>query len=117
VPTDSWGRNNYLDTFNSKYGTGWVRENSFLAQSPKGGFCYSFGPRPPYAGYPDSPPRQGNGEKYRFTTLGPGVTPAVSIETPDPGDWDANDPAKAQREQEVNQIVVDLGFKPSLCHS
>ena len=99
VPTDSWGRNNYLDTFDSKYGPGWARENSFLAQSPKGGFCYSFGPRPPYPGYPDSPPRQGNGSKYRFTTLGPGVTPAVSIETPDPGDWDPNDPAKAQREE------------------
>ena len=61
VPLDSWGRNNYLDTFGSKYGSGWARENSFLAQSPKGGFCYSFGPRPPYPGYPASPPRQGNG--------------------------------------------------------
>src|SRR5262249_45344064 len=61
VPADSGGRNNSLDTFDSKYGPGWARETSFLAQSRKGGFCYSFGPRPPYAGYPASPPRQGNG--------------------------------------------------------
>src|SRR3954470_12932182 len=92
-------------------------DSSLRAQSPKGGFCYSFGPRPPYAGYPDSPPRQGNGSKYRFTTLGPGVTPAVSIEATDPGDWDANDAVKAQKEQEVNGIVTGLGFAPSLCHS
>ena len=29
-PLDTWGRNLYVDTFNSRYGTGWKRENSFL---------------------------------------------------------------------------------------
>jgi hypothetical protein len=41
----------------------------------------------------------------------------VSIDAPDPGDWDANDPAKAKQESEVNGIVTGLGFTPSLCHS
>ena len=30
VPLDTFGRNLYLDTFNSAYGEGWKRENSFL---------------------------------------------------------------------------------------
>ena len=30
VPLDTFGRNLYLDTFNSAYGQGWRRENSFL---------------------------------------------------------------------------------------
>ena len=30
-PTDSYGRNVYLDTFNSRYGSGWKRENGFLS--------------------------------------------------------------------------------------
>ncbi len=29
-PTDSFGRNIYLDTYDSAYGSGWKRENSFL---------------------------------------------------------------------------------------
>ena len=73
-PEDTWGRNLYLDTFDSPYGTGWARENSFLAQNPEGAFCYSFGARPPYPGYPSSPPRMGPGKMYRITVLGPGVT-------------------------------------------
>ena len=96
-PTDSWGRNLYLDTFDSPYGAGWARENSFLAQYDEGAFCYSFGSRPPYPGYPKSPPRAGPGKMYRITVLGPGVTPAVMWQGPSPGDWDANDPAKVRR--------------------
>src|ERR671915_134329 len=36
VPLDPYGRNVYLDTFNSAYGPGWKRENSFLAHRPRG---------------------------------------------------------------------------------
>lgn len=44
VPLDSYGRNIYVDTFDSSYGTGWHRENSFLAHRPRGNFCYGFYP-------------------------------------------------------------------------
>jgi hypothetical protein len=115
-PLDTWGRNVYLDTFNSAYGAGWKRENSFLAQSTNGRFCYSLGPRPPYAGYPASPPRQGNGERYRLTALGPGVTPIVSVEFPGIGDFDAGDPAKAKAEADGDALVDSLGFSVTQCH-
>ena len=35
-PTDSFGRNVYLDTFDSAYGPGWKRENSFLTHRGTG---------------------------------------------------------------------------------
>jgi hypothetical protein len=116
-PTDSWGRNLYLDTFDSPYGTGWSRENSFLAQNPKGAFCYSFGARPPYPGYPASAPRQGNGKMYRITVLGPGVTPAVMWEGPDPGDWSSSDPAKVALETKIQAVKQTLSLSSSECHS
>ena len=43
-PLDSFGRNLYVDTFNSAYGAGWKRENSFLMHKGTGTFCYGFYP-------------------------------------------------------------------------
>jgi hypothetical protein len=77
VPLDTFGRNLYVDTFNSAYGPGWKRENSFLTHTGSGAFCYGFyrhGPRP-----------AGAGDRYRATIIGPGVTPDVSWESPAPG--------------------------------
>jgi hypothetical protein len=116
APTDDWGRNVYVDSYDSPYGAGWNRENSFLAQSPKGGFCYSFGPRPPYPGYPDAPPRQGNGSMYRITVIGPGVTADVMWQAQDPGDWDSNDPTKVATEKTVNAMKPSLDLSQSECH-
>jgi hypothetical protein len=82
VPLDSHGRNLYLDTFNSAYGPGWKRENSFLAQNPRGNFCYGF--------YPHGDRPSGKGERYRATIIGPGVTPDVY--------WEANAPGTYNRE-------------------
>jgi len=68
-PLDTFGRNLYLDTFNSAYGSGWKRENSFLMHKGTGKFCYGFykhGSRP-----------EGHGERYRATIIGPGVTPDI----------------------------------------
>jgi hypothetical protein len=68
-PLDTFGRNLYLDTFNSAYGAGWKRENSFLMHKGTGKFCYGFyshGSRP-----------VGSGERYRATIIGPGVTPDI----------------------------------------
>ena len=80
VPLDTHGRNVYVDTFNSAYGAGWKRENSFLTHRPNGTFCYGFyrhGARP-----------EGTGERYRATVIGPGLTPDVLWESAAPGAYD-----------------------------
>jgi hypothetical protein len=69
TPLDSFGRNVYLDTFDSAYAGGWRRENSFLTHRPSGAFCYGFFP------HGDRP--AGKGTFYRATVIGPGVTPDV----------------------------------------
>ncbi len=79
-PLDSFGRNLYVDTFNSAYGAGWKRENSFLTHKPAGSWCYSVNP---HGSHP-----AGVGTQYRLTILGPGVTPDVSVTVPAPGPYD-----------------------------
>jgi hypothetical protein len=116
VPLDTWGRNLYLDTYDSPYGRGWARENSFLAQRPRGGFCYSFAPRPPYPGYPDSSPRMGAGKKYRLTVLGPGVTPAVMWQGPSLGRFRRNDPRDAAIEAKAEQLKKVYALGSAVCH-
>lgn len=77
-PIDGYGRNIYLDTYDSRYGKGWRRENGFLTHhrgNTLGDFCYGFFP---HFGHPS-----GAGTKYRATVEGPGVTPDVM--------WTAND--------------------------
>jgi hypothetical protein len=76
-PLDTFGRNIYVDTFDSSYGTGWHRENSFLTHTRTGAFCYSFNP---HGSHP-----AGTGSKYRATVEGPGVTPDVMWEGISPG--------------------------------
>jgi hypothetical protein len=88
-PLDTFGRNIYVDTFDSTYGKGWKRENSFLAHTNTGAFCYSFNPHGPHP--------SGKGIKYRATVEGPGVTPDVMWQGSSPGayvkdvDLQAND--------------------------
>jgi hypothetical protein len=79
-PLDTYGRNLYVDTFNSAYGAGWKRENSFLTHKGTGTFCYGFykhGNRP-----------LGTGERYRATIIGPGVAPDVMWESEALGEYD-----------------------------
>jgi hypothetical protein len=93
VPLDSYGRLIYLDSFNSALGAGWKRENSFLARQPTGHYCYGFFQRDRYSWYPDGPPRPAaNGEKYRLTAGGPGVTPFVAKVIDGLPDFDPNNP-------------------------
>jgi hypothetical protein len=80
-PLDGFGRNIYVDTFDSSYGSGWHRENSALTHSGTGVFCYAFAPH-------GSEPA-GNGSRYRITVIGPGVTPDVSWEGAAPGPYNA----------------------------
>jgi hypothetical protein len=82
-PLDGYGRNIYVDTFDSAYGKGWRRANSFLTHrvgNTPGSFCYGFFP---FGGHPS-----GDGTKYRATVNGPGVTPDVMWQADDIGAFD-----------------------------
>jgi hypothetical protein len=79
-PLDAFGRNLYVDTLDSAYGTGWKRENSFLTHRGTGAFCYSVNP---HGARP-----AGNGVRYRATIQGPGVTPDVMWEGVPLGPYD-----------------------------
>lgn len=80
-PLDGYGRNVYVDTFDSAYGTGWRRENAFLTHGVTGGFCYGF--------YPHGSRPSGRGQRYRATVIGPGVTPDVYWEGTPPAVYDS----------------------------
>jgi hypothetical protein len=79
---DRFGRNVYVDTFDSAYGPGWRRENSFLTHRGRGTFCYGF--------YPHGVRPPGTGTRYRATVIGPGVTPDVAWEAAAPGVYDSD---------------------------
>lgn len=81
VPKDKYGRNLYVDTFNSAYGPGWKREAGILTHNPTGTFCHSFVPQRPFASYPSHDPRPAApGGRYRVTVGGPGVMPVMQTE-------------------------------------
>ncbi len=89
VPKDKYGRNVYIDTFNSAYGPGWKREAGILTHRDTGTFCHSFVPQRPFAGYPSQATRPAaTGERYRVTVGGPGVTPVMQVEIPGLSDAD-----------------------------
>jgi hypothetical protein len=95
VPLDTFGRNLYVDTFNSAYGKGWKRENSFLMHSGSGAFCYGFfkhGKRP-----------VGKGERYRATIIGPGLTPDIFWESASPGSY------SRELDTVANDAIRELG--------
>jgi hypothetical protein len=69
-PLDTFGRNIYVDTFDSAYG-------AFLTHKTNGTFCYGF--------YPHGSHPSGKGTKYRATVIGPGVTPDVMWQGTAPG--------------------------------
>jgi hypothetical protein len=82
-PLDGYGRNVYLDTFDSRYGKGWRREAGFLTHHrghTLGDFCYGF--------FPHGRHPTGQGTRYRATVEGPGVTPDVMWEADDIGPFD-----------------------------
>jgi hypothetical protein len=94
-PLDTFGRNIYVDTFDSTYGGGWQRENSFLTHTNTGAFCYSFNPHGPHP--------SGKGTKYRATVEGPGVTPDVM--------WEGNSPGTYVKDVDLqaNDAIAQLG--------
>jgi len=108
LPLDGYGRNVYVDTFDSRYGKGWHRENAFLAHQPTGVFCYGF--------YQFSPRGPGNGAKYRLTAIGPGVTPDVSVTIPGLHDYNPNNPADVAYEHERNALQDSIAGADKKCH-
>jgi hypothetical protein len=96
-PLDTFGRNIYVDTYDSVYGTGWKRENSFLTHTNTGAFCYSVNPHGPHP--------SGKGTEYRATVEGPGVTPDVMWQGASPGAYD-----KAA-DTDANDAITQLGDK------
>ncbi|MBD0329015.1 MAG: hypothetical protein ICV64_02790 [Thermoleophilia bacterium] len=106
-PLDGWGRNLYLDTFDSAYGRGWRRENSFLTHRTGGNFCYGFFPRG------SRPP--GTGKRYRITVIGPGVTPDVTWEQPALGAYDPGNSAHVAHERRMREVEDELSGAGRLC--
>jgi hypothetical protein len=117
APTDGFGRLIYLDTFNSVYGEGWRRENSFVAHNPTGVFCYGFYPFDPTKGGYHYPPGQtarrgpGTGEQYHLYAEGPGVTPDVAMLVQPLHPFDRRNPADVALEQQQAQVIVSWGDK------
>jgi hypothetical protein len=102
APLDRFGRNIYLDTYDSAYGAGWRRENSFLSHRGMGSFCYGF--------YPHGDRASGKGTQYRATAIGPGVTPDVMWQGAALGSYD---PAADRALADVQRATI--GADP-LCH-
>jgi hypothetical protein len=113
---DKYGRAVYLDTFGSTHGPGWRRENSFVTHRPTGVFCYTFRARNPleggYAhppGYRDGLRGPGNGQAYRMTVEGPGVTPDVKWQGKGLPRFNPRAAAHVAHEQEMNAKLDQFG--------
>lgn len=92
-PLDDYGRNVYLDTYNSSRGAGWRREAGFLTHRRTGGFCYLV---------------RGKGEMYRAAISGPGVTPVLFWQgIPRPFD--------RERELQANEAQREFFAGSALC--
>ena len=115
APTDGFGILIYLDTFNSTYGSGWRRENSFVPHNPTGVFCYGFYSFDPTTGGYKHPPGQtarrgpGTGEKYRLTASGPGVTPNIATILPGLHAFDRTSQADAALQDQQSQLLRSWG--------
>jgi len=120
-PTDGYGRLIYVDTYNSRYGPGWRRENSFVAHNPTGIWCYGFFPfdasRYPH---PKSVTGRamrgpGNGQKYRLSANGPGAAPDVSIVVAGLHDFNPGNQADVDYERQQNAVLDSIIGPDKLC--
>jgi hypothetical protein len=121
APTDGFGRLIYLDTFDSVYGPGWRRENSFVPHNPTGVFCYGFYPFDPGRGGYKHPRGwtgrrgPGTGTRYRLTASGPGVTPNVATIVPGLHPFDGSNPGDVAWQQQQSQLLLSWGDR--LCRA
>jgi hypothetical protein len=115
APTDGFGRLIYLDTYNSVYGPGWHRENSFVPHNPTGVFCYGFYPFDPTKGGYQHPPGAteirgpGVGQQYRLLAEGPGVTPNVAATVPGTHPYDPSNPTDVAWQEQQSQRLLSWG--------
>jgi len=92
-PTDSYGRNIYVELINpawTKRGAhtqsgGWIRWNGFLSHHPRGNFCASVYNKLFGVTFPDYL----TSTAFRAYVMGPGVTPIVKWTGPPPGNYQA----------------------------
>ncbi|HUZ98393.1 MAG TPA: hypothetical protein VMU74_03445 [Gaiellaceae bacterium] len=120
APTDGYGRLIFLDTFDSPYGSGWRRENSFVPHNPTGVFCYGFYKFDPTKGGNRHPAGDtaargpGLGTRYRLIALGPGVEPNVATQIGGLHPYDPTNPADVTYEQQQVSILKTIGDKSCL---
>ncbi|HET6945235.1 MAG TPA: hypothetical protein VFI01_07800 [Gaiellaceae bacterium] len=121
APTDGFGSLIYLDTYNSVYGQGWHRENSFVSHNPTGVFCYGFYSFDPTKGGYKHPAGwtakrgPGTGEKYRLVASGPGVTPNVGAIVDGLHPFDASNLSDVAWQQEQSDVLLSWGDR--LCRA
>jgi hypothetical protein len=96
-PTDAFGRNAYIDTFNSDFGDGWRRIVGVLTQKPNGTFCYELSPKGGANG--GSHGRTGYGEAYTLTVQGPGTAPDARVYVTNPAFTFGNDAYNAKTDK------------------
>jgi hypothetical protein len=120
VPTDSFARLIYLDTYDSAYGGGWRRENSFVSHNPTGAYCYGFFQFDPTKGGYQHPPGQtsprgpGVGSRYRLTVEGPGVTPNVEVEIAGLHPFDPHNAGDVDYQSRQTALLRTLGDQSCL---
>jgi hypothetical protein len=123
APNDLYGTLLFLDTYDSVYGSGWRRENSFLTHRPTGGFCYGFYPFDPMLhgyehprGYAGGDRGPGVGSRYRITARGPGVTPDVMWEGPGFHPFDPQSAADLSYRARIAPVFGRVLEDDPLCH-
>jgi hypothetical protein len=115
IPGDGYGRVVYIETLDSLLGAGWWRMAGILTRNPSGMLCHAMVPSMAYGNYPNPHVVDtGNGKAYRAYVEGPGVTPLVMAEVDDPGNYDASDPAKVQR-QATGMSLLQQWQAPAAC--
>jgi hypothetical protein len=120
VTLDGYGRNLYLDTFDSVYGTGWRRENGFVTHNPNGNFCYGFYPfKTSYYAHPvgsTATRGPGVGTRYRISVIGPGVTPDIAAGIDGLHLFDSKSPTDVAYEAQQDALRSELASSDKLCH-
>ena len=119
APQDRFSRLVYVDTFNSAFGRGWRRDNSFLLHTGKGIFCHGFYAIDPSRGYPGYPRTglrpPGHGDRYRITVNGPGVTPDVMWQGKGLPAFERQNPEHSEHKQAMEALLGSWGANRRIC--
>lgn len=94
APLDKFGALVFMDTFDSAYGKGWMRETGWVTHKGNGAFCYSMNPH--------GKQPAGNGKKYRITVQSPGALPDIDWHGKPVGAYDPAKDAAANEDQRQN---------------